>query len=331
MGSGIEGPSRRWLTGAMLAAGAWPAGALPTAAGAQGLVRHGGGSLLPPEPGSPEADYVPPTSIAMIADIYRRMTASVRVNGRGPYPFVVDTGANQSVLASELAAQIGLTIGPVEALHGVAGVQMTATTTADLTIGGRVQQNAPLSLLPAAAIGGMGLLGLDRLESQRVTLDFKRRSLRIEPSRGAYHDPDDRVLKATKRDGQLTLVDADVAGIPVTAFIDSGAQSTIGNRALQKYALSLYPGTSTAKTVVLSATGQTAPAEMAELARLRVGGLVLPNWPVAFADLHTFQLWRLVDKPAILLGVDILSRFEYVALDFPRDEVRFRLPGRGYN
>jgi predicted aspartyl protease len=326
MGSGAEGPSRRWLAGAMLAAGAWPAGAQ-----AQGLVRRGGGSLLPPEPTSPEADYVPPTSLAMVADIYKRMTASVRVNGRGPYQFVVDTGANQSVLASELAQQIGLTIGPVEALHGVAGVQMAATTTADLTIGGRVQQNAPLSLLPQAAIGGVGLLGLDRLESQRVTLNFKTRSLRIEPSRGAFHDPDDRVLKATKRDGQLTLVDADVAGIPVTAFIDSGAQSTIGNRALQKFAVGLHPETSTSKTVVISATGQTAPAEMAELARLRVGGLVLPNWPVAFADLHTFQLWRLTDKPAILLGVDILSRFEYVALDFPRDEVRFRLPGRGYN
>jgi hypothetical protein len=32
--------------------------------------------------------------------------------------------------------------------------------------------------------------------------------------------------------------------------------------------------------------------------------------------------------PAILLGVDILSRFEYVTLDFPRSEVRFRVPGR---
>jgi len=324
MGMDKSGLSRRWLTGAMLAAGAWPSDA-----GAQ-LVRRGGGSLLPPDPNSPESDYVPPTSLAMIADIYKRMTASVRVNGRGPYPFVVDTGANQSVLSSELAAQIGLTTGPMEPLHGVAGVQMTATTMADLTIGGRVQQNATLSLLPGAAIGGAGLLGLDRLEDQRVTLDFKARTLRIEPSRGAYHDPLDRVLKATKRDGQLTLVDADVAGIPVTAFIDSGAQSTIGNRLLHQYAMNLYPGTRTATTVVLSATGQTVPAEMAELARLRVGGLLLPNWPVAFADLHTFELWRLVDRPAILLGVDILSRFEYVCLDFPRDEVRFRIPERVY-
>jgi hypothetical protein len=52
----------------------------------------------------------------------------------------------------------------------------------------------------------------------------------------------------------------------------------------------------------------------------------IPNWPVAFADLHTFRMWNMVDKPAILLGVDILSRFEYVCLDFARSKVRFRLP-----
>jgi predicted aspartyl protease len=322
MGSANQGFSRRWLTGAVLAAGA-----LPTAVGAQ-LVRHGGGSMLPADPSSPEADYIPPTNLATVADIYKRMTAAVLVNGRGPYQFVVDTGANQSVLSTELAAEIGLPQGPIEPLHGVAGVQMAATTTANLTIGGRLQLNAQLSLLAGAAIGAPGLLGLDRLERQRVTLDFKGLRLLIEPSRGSYRDPDDRVLRATKRDGQLTLVDADVAGIPVTAFIDSGAQSTIGNRALQQYAMRLYPGVPRATTVVLSATGQSVPAELAELAHLRVGGLVLPNWPVAFADLHTFQLWHLVDKPAILLGVDILTRFEYVSLDFPRGEVRFKVPER---
>jgi hypothetical protein len=61
---------------------------------------------------------------------------------------------------------------------------------------------------------------------------------------------------------------------------------------------------------------------------LQVGGLELPIWPVAFADLHTFTMWNMVKKPAILIGVDILSRFEYVCLDFARDEVRFRLPTR---
>ena len=31
--------------------------------------------------------------------------------------------------------------------------------------------------------------------------------------------------------------------------------------------------------------------------------------PVAFADLHTFDLWGLTDRPSLMIGVDILSRF----------------------
>jgi hypothetical protein len=84
-----SGISRRWLAGGLLAAGAMPKRGL-----AQSVIRHGGGTRLP-DPTSPDVDYIPPISLEMIADIYKRMTAAVRVNGRGPYPFVVDTGANQ--------------------------------------------------------------------------------------------------------------------------------------------------------------------------------------------------------------------------------------------
>ena len=77
---------------------------------------------------------------------------------------------------------------------------------------------------------------------------------------------------------------------------------------------------------ILSAGGQSIPAEVADLPRLRVGGLLLQHLSVAFADLHTFHMWNLADRPAILLGVDVLSQFDSVALDFARGEVRFRLP-----
>jgi hypothetical protein len=80
---------------------------------------------------------------------------------------------------------------------------------------------------------------------------------------------------------------------------------------------------------IVSVTGQTIDGDMAELPHLRIGGLTLPRWNVAFADLHTFQLWDLTDRPAILIGVDILSRFEKVTLDFARNEVSFRLPDIG--
>jgi predicted aspartyl protease len=294
------------------------------AARAAGVVQVPSVSRVPLPPGL--APYVPPTSLQTIADIYKRMTIPVKVNGAGPFPFVVDTGANQSVITVELAAQLGLISGDDAALNGVAGIKMAPTTVADLQVGERLHQRAALSILPGEALGGSGLLGLDRLEGQRLTLDFRGQSLRIEASRRRGLAEGEITVRAHRRDGQLTLVDADLAGTRVTAFLDSGAQATIGNLALRQLAVTRNPTARWLKTPIISATGQSIEADIADLPALRIGGIHLPNWPVAFADLHTFRLWDLVRAPAILVGVDIMSRFEQVSLDFARDQVSFTLP-----
>ena len=282
------------------------------------------GSRLKPLSDPP---YVPPRSIAAVADIYSRMTAGVRVEGQGPFDFVVDTGANQSVISAELAARLGLPVNASAPLNGVAGVMMAPTTYAVLDIAGRRKPGAAFSILPAAAIGGQGLLGLDHLGGQRLTLDFRTPSVRIETATKLWNAGRDVVVRGRQVSGQLTLVDADIAGLKITAFIDSGAQSTIGNLALRNLAANGGRALGVwATTPIVSATGQTIEAELANLPNLRIGGMRVPNWPVAFAELHTFHMWNLVDQPAILIGVDILSRFESVSLDFFRNEVRFRLP-----
>ena len=127
-------------------------------------------------------------------------------------------------------------------------------------------------------------------------------------------------------DGRLTLIDAEIGGMKVVAFLDSGAQSTIGNLAMRTLAVNRRAAMAWYETPIVSATGQTINADLANLPSFSVGGLTLPNWPVAFADLHTFHMWNMIDRPALLLGVDVLSRFEEVCLDFGRAEVRFRAP-----
>ncbi|HUO12509.1 MAG TPA: aspartyl protease family protein, partial [Caulobacteraceae bacterium] len=82
--------------------------------------------------GAPADNYVPPTGLKALLDLYRRMTGPVTLNGAGPFAFVVDTGANQSVISAELAAQLALPPGHAEELHGVAGVQTTQTVNARL-------------------------------------------------------------------------------------------------------------------------------------------------------------------------------------------------------
>src|SRR5665213_2244828 len=95
--------------GALCSRGAWGAVVTP----------HKTASRLTP---LADETYVPPVSLSTVADMYRRMTAPIIVNGSGPFAFVVDTGANQSVISTELAAQLGLVRGALEPLNGVAGV-----------------------------------------------------------------------------------------------------------------------------------------------------------------------------------------------------------------
>jgi hypothetical protein len=309
-----------------LAAGAGAALLWPLAARAQFAsfeVRHDAPTRMRSKA---EEDYVPPSNLQAVSDIYSRMTVPVRINGGGPYGFVVDTGANQSIISAELAGQLALPKGSPAPLNGVAGIQMAPTTQVTLQVGKRIMDHQALSILPQSGIGAVGMLGLDAVGDQALTLDFAGRQLRIETRQSNWRDPSAIRSPAQRKDGQLTLVDAYLAGVALTAFIDSGAENTIGNMALRQMAFTRNPHAVWNMIPIISSTGQTIMAELADLPALKVGGIRLPNWPVAFADLHTFEMWGMTKKPAILIGVDILSRFQSVCLDFARDEVRFRLP-----
>ena len=272
------------------------------------------------------SDYTPPDTVAAVHELFRRMTVPVRVDGQGPFPFVVDTGANRSVIARELVVQLGPPMGVPVTVDGVAGAGAAGTTRARLEVGGRARPAAPLLVLREDDIGAAGLLGLEEVDGQAVTLDFQHRMLRVEPSHRLAPDPEAVVLPAHRWAGQLILVDASLDGQRVTAFIDTGSDSTIGNLVLRSKAAAREVNRPSMYAPILSATGQTIDGEVAELPRLRLGRVTVSTWPVTFADLYTFRMWRLVNRPAILLGADVLSRFDYVCLDFARNVVRVRLP-----
>jgi hypothetical protein len=71
--------------------------------------------------------------------------------------------------------------------------------------------------------------------------------------------------------------------------------------------------------------GEPFSGELVYLPFLRLGGLQLGNVGVVHSDAHAFAIWGLADKPAILLGMDLLRQFRAVSLDFGRSQVRFDL------
>ena len=47
--------------------------------------------------------------------------------------------------------------------------------------------------------------------------------------------------------------------------------------------------------------------------------------PIAFADVPPFEVFGIRDRPALLLGTDLMETFRKVSLDFRARKVRFQL------
>src|SRR4051812_4563825 len=119
-------------------------------------------------------------ALATGLDVSSRMTAPVRINGQGPFQFVVDTGANRTVLSAELADSLDLRPGPIANVQGVAGVEPTGTAAIDeLRVGSVVSRNLLAPRLPRQRLGADGLIGVDVLRNRKVLMDFRRGELLI--------------------------------------------------------------------------------------------------------------------------------------------------------
>lgn len=305
--------SRRWLA-AMLALGsAVPATALAAAMD------------LP----DPATDSLVETTRKAVD---RRLTVQVTINGAGPYPFLVDTGANASVISKELAASLNLPRRTPVTFHTIAGAELVETVGVDrLSVGRRTRHGMRMSVLPSRYIRSAGVLGLDWLGSQGLVLDFVRNQMRLGSVVRRSDSLSVTVPIIAQRSG-LHLIDASVMGASVTAFLDTGSTTTVGNAALMQQTLRRHAASRDWADIQLqSLTGQILQGRLAALKSLELGNLKLGNVPVVFGPVHTFEYWGLTDKPAILIGVDVLDVFESVALDFNRGQVHFRLPSSSAN
>jgi len=282
------------------------------------------------------------------ADTAQRVTAPVMINEKGPFDFVVDTGANRTVISSELAAALSLPSGGRAQIHGIAGVESAGTALiARLDVGKVSSHRLRAPTLLRQRLGADGLMGVDVLKNRRVAIDFRRNTLTVSKAedsevRVQQNVSDSRlreeatseanvvVVQARFRFGQLIIIDADLGGVPVTAFLDSGSQNTVGNLKLHEQLKSAPAGLTAQVSMVelVSATGQRASGEFMSVPPLRMGGLSIGNLSAVFADLHIFKLWELNDRPAILVGIDVMRHFEAIELDFGRRRVLFRTPPR---
>ena len=256
-------------------------------------------------------------------DRYDRLTIPVMIGGHGPFDFVVDTGADRTVLSQDVAEQLGLPPGRDVLVQGITGSEMTPTVLApEITLGSVVLKGLDLPVLPRGRLGVDGLLGIDALAKRRLVMDFRERRLEILPASGAFRPMTtgrDAFVNARDRYGRLVVIDANANGASVAAFIDSGAGMSICNRALAESLRSRGDWRAAGVSVPLyGVTSHEARGELRVLDSIRLGGLRFTDIPVLVSDLDLFEQWGMADRPTILLGVNVLRLFSRVEMDYSR-------------
>ncbi|HEU4649947.1 MAG TPA: aspartyl protease family protein [Croceibacterium sp.] len=276
---------------------------------------------------TPEAVAAPAVEIIELeAERYRRMTVPVTIGGAGPFRFMLDTGAQATVVSRDLADRLALNNRKPAILIGMASRREIETTPIeDVALGSRTFyiRNAPV--VETANIGGAdGILGLDSLQDQRVLLDFVRQEIAIaDADELGGNRGYEIVVKARRRLGQLIITEARLDGIKVAVVVDSGAQGSIGNPALlQRFRRNRHLG----ETEVTDINGQQLSGMVKLGTELQVGRARLENFPILFADSPTFHGLGLSDEPALILGMSELKLFRRVAIDFRTRRVLFDLP-----
>src|SRR4051794_25131445 len=223
-----------------------------------------------------------------------RLSVEVHVTGRGPYRFVVDSGADTSVVGLRIARDLQLPVGTPAILNGTTDRSIVdRVMVAELLLGQSRFGNLELPALKEMDVGGDGLVGIDALVNQRLMMDFEKRVIKVEDARVPVQlISGEIVIVARRKRGQLILTHVEAVGLPLEAIIDTGSEITIGNLALRD---KLIRGNRDKFTDVeaTGVTGVTVQLQMARIAQLKLGPVILRDVPMAFADVPPFAAFGL--------------------------------------
>lgn len=331
--TGSESPRTAWSRRRFIGNGL-----LPLAAVAPALARAAAGmAASPPDvstrsAGTPSSKDAGSGAVRSASPVDDRLTTAVYINGRGPYRFLVDTGAERTLIADEVAAQLALPRGRKVLIEGIIRGEPGVLVDIDsLRMGSLVCPHLQVPLLPRAMLNVDGYLGLDVLDRHRVVLDFRARTLTVTRPQGFFAAMwghlDEAVVRTLGSSGRLRATNCLVDGVPAAAFVDTGAQVSVSNPALYQALMQSAPRRLVVHgpVALYGVTGGSLIGLDVNVDEIKLGELTLTYTPMVVAGLEVFDVWGLHQQPALLLGMDCLRRFTRVSIDYGRKELRFEL------
>lgn len=232
---------------------------------------------------------------------------AVMLNGTGPFTMAIDTGANHSAIADDVAIRIGAPAIAQAIVSSSAGNRMRTLVRVQRLAFGPVTAGADATVIPRAALAAMGafdgVIGQDVLAALCYTIDFDRRRI-------VWHDEPASVagaravLTMTFDYGRF-LVELPQRGSVLRLVPDSGA----GGLVLFQGAGRVLPDLIGPRGGIGLATFEgRIDAETVHVRELRIGGSTFRNLPAVLVD-------RAANRPADGDGLLPLHLFNRVTFD----------------
>lgn len=291
----------------------------------------GVGALLKPAPVlacEPLASGTPAEAGATTEDRTGRTIASIHINGEGPFRFILDTGANRSVLSQALATRLGLVPSGEDVVHSILGADAAKMVSIEsLKFGDLHLSSGDTPVLEGPMLDGEhGLLGVDGMAGRLLHVDFTKHCVAIYESPAELPMEGWLSVPARMQFGTMLTVEGEIMGVKVNVLIDTGSDISLANgrfrealRGVKATKIEYHNGHAFTfgRPIVLEETVWT-PS-------LRLGDRTIVNSVHAhIGDFHIFDVWRLQDEPTLLIGTDVLARSQEMAIDYEQGIVYFR-------
>jgi predicted aspartyl protease len=250
-------------------------------------------------------------------DTYGRPTAKVMLDGHGPFQFLVDTGSTTTVLAARHAEQMKTTIIGKAIVNGTTGTaEMPLARIGRLETGVVTRNDIRVAILSDKGLAREdGILGADVFAGRRLSFDIQGRSVRVEGSRRQTRIAPSPNLRV--RNGLLAEIDGRVGTIPVRLMLDTGAQHCIANLPLQRAIERTYPRQPRVDRIrVVGVTGHVIVGNFFQLPKVDFRKFEVKDAGAVAADAPIFKLWNLEKDPAMIVGVNLLSRLSSFSIDY---------------
>jgi hypothetical protein len=256
-----------------------------------------------------------------------RIIVSAQVNGVGPIRLLLDTGADEGFMTTEIGRRLHLVVTGEEegSGTGAATVRMERTTVREIRLGESVFHDWPMSLTSSDGFANVfgsrspdGVIGKPVFDRYVVTIDYQRKMLTFTPP-SQYVAPAGAAVVKFDLPRQIPVVDAELDGAYGRFGVDTGARSSLlvyrpfaeEHKLKEKYGAQV-------EGVTGWGIGGPIRSLLARSKHFSLGGIDVEGSVVRLSTLGT----GLTTSSAMagLIGPDILERF-IVTFDYSRKQM----------